>query len=81
MPGLAGALGLIFIDTRFIVTLQRVFFSCLRRGEQAKQQRSAKQALSIQLYKRYPAILVNIREKMVSSACNKVFEPQIAICQ
>lgn len=50
-------------------------------GEQAKQRHSAKQALSIQLDKRYSAILVNMREKMVSSACNKVFEAQTAICQ
>lgn len=50
-------------------------------GEQAKQQHSAEQALPIQLYKRHLGTLVNMGEKMVSSVCNKVFQPQIAVCQ
>lgn len=50
-------------------------------GEQAKQRHLAKQALPIQLYKRHLSTLVNMGEKMVSSVCNKVFQPQIAVCQ
>lgn len=37
VPGLAEALALIFINTRFIVTLQCVFFSCLRRGRTSQK--------------------------------------------
>lgn len=51
-------------------------------GERSKQQHLAKQVLSTQLCKRcLPFTLVNMREKMVSSACNKAFQSQIAICQ
>lgn len=51
-------------------------------GEWTKQQHLAKQVLSTRLCKRcLPFTLVNTREKMVSSGCNKVFQSQIAICQ
>lgn len=51
-------------------------------GEWTKEQHLAKQVLSTQLGKRcLPLTLVKMREKTVSSACNKVFLSQIAICQ